>query len=163
MEKQTTDLLYSLCDQFQLPYPKIVLDYAMKYTGVFEEHTNTIKFNPSNLHFSVARTIRHEFRHYWQKANPDKDWMTPWNIVQGTVKRIAVERGIHLLEEDAKFFAEHPNLEAGIKILDIASPQEVRQACLVGVGIPVLRRHIADVVQEILESADSNEEQTSQG
>lgn len=151
MEEQIITLFYLLCDKHDLDRILIMFNYNMKQTGIYDYEDNTVVFNPAHKSFVLKRTVRHEFRHYWQRvSDPACDWLQAWNTLSKDETNLAKEAKIHVCEEDAVFYSVHPDLDIGTKILRSVSPEEVKSAALLKFQIPALRKKVSSVLRSLL-------------
>lgn len=128
MEEQIQNLFLDLCKEYNLPtIPIIFVDLNTEDTGEYDSKNNRVGFNVRRIRLDncLERTVRHEFRHYWQRC---QGFLEPWKILSKDEQDQATKLLIHPLEEDSKEFSVYPDLGVHTEIALSAEPLEVRRA-----------------------------------
>lgn len=152
MEEQIQSLFLDLCKGYNLPaIPIIFVDLNTKDTGEYDSRNNRVGFNVRRIRVDncLERTVRHEFRHYWQRC---QGFLEPWNILSKAEQDQATKLLIHPLEEDSKEFSVHPDLGVHTEIALSAEPLEVQLALNSNILCVRVRKKISQAISVVRKS-----------
>lgn len=152
MEEQIQNLFLDLCKEYNLPaIPIIFVDLNTKDTGEYDSKNNRVGFNVRRIRLDncLERTVRHEFRHYWQRC---QGFLEPWKILSKGEQDQATKLLIHPLEEDSKEFSVHPDLGVHTEIVLSAEPLKVRLALNSNIRRVQVRKKISQAISVVRKS-----------
>ena len=165
MQRAVIMTFFRLCDKYRIPRIPILFIHGLENSGQYIAQDNVVRFRAESfaLRDSVVRTTYHEFRHYWQQIVLPSSQLQVWNTLSKAQYTWGRDNFVHPLEEDAKLFAEFPNLDKNKEILYSISPQEYLVACrLGGIGLLQLRKKISPILYRLKTSLQDRHE-TLQG
>lgn len=152
MEEQIQNLFLDLCKEYNLPtIPIIFVNLDTEDTGEYDSKNNRVGFNVRRIRVDncLERTVRHEFRHYWQRC---QGFLEPWNILSKDEQDQATKLLIHPLEEDSKEFSVHPGLGMHTEIALSAEPLEVQLALSSNIRRAQVRKKISQAISAVRKS-----------